>query len=456
MNNEYMDGSIISDIVRADIERRKSTIDDIINFKERVPLVEYNKKGNEMNISSEYYFINNIYINVIYENNKFKLNFVDKDYSNVEKREEKGNHSFKIDGFENMDKTRDFEFDIGNIALENSMYNELDNNLIKNEDANYSQSNSTMKDNIYDDIEDMKIDKSINTYLDNEKINKELDDWVRYIKGGPKTNYIILLSGTSGSGKSTLSCLLSLFLKINRILSTDIIREILRKYDTHDDKYLKFSTYESWKLASNDDEEYEENLRMNKNAINMGNGIGYTNGQNEGKPYGAYYDPNSCFSSEEIMNKCENDSFKYLKDITPPSVLRKRCIENYSKQCTLLYDFIDEIVNYHIVNNESIILEGVHITADLINKLNNKYPNKIIYFLVYINDKETSIKRFSSRTNDSNMEENKYIKNIRYINDIQNILIETTKKLDPPINYIENIDIYNSLEQALNVIYAST
>ncbi|CDU20441.1 hypothetical protein YYC_01228 [Plasmodium yoelii 17X] len=455
MNNDYMDESIINDIIRADIERRKKTIDDIINFKERVPLVEYNKKGNEIYICSEYYFINNIYINVTYENNKFKLNFVDKNYSNIEKREEKEEHIFKIDGLENMEKTRSFELDITNIELEKSIFNELDKFSTKNEDANDSQSNSTTKDVIYDEIGVVKFDKTINNYLDNEIINKELDDWIRYIKGGTRNNYIIVLSGTSGSGKSTLSCLLSLFLNINRILSTDIIREILRKYDTTGDKYLKFSTYESWKLVNSDDEEYEENLNMKKNSTNIDNGIGYNNRGNEDKTYDTCHDPNINFSNGKIRDECENYLSNYIKDNIPHAVLRKRCIENYSKQCTLLFNFIDEIINYHIINNESIIIEGVHMNADLINKLNNKYPNKIIYFLVYISDKETSIKRFSSRTIDSNTEENKYIKNINYINDIQNILIETTKKLKHPINYIENIDIYNSLEQALNIIYSS-
>ncbi|CXJ11547.1 conserved Plasmodium protein, unknown function [Plasmodium berghei] len=455
MNIDYMDGSIINDIIRADIERRKKTIDDIINFKERVPLVEYNKKGNEIYICSEYYFINKIYINVIYENNKFKLNFVDKNYSSIEKREEKEDHIFKIGGLENMEKTRSFELDITNIELEKSIFNEIDKISTKNEDVNDSQSNSTTKDVIYDEIGVVKFDKTINTYLDNEIINKELDDWVRYIKGGARNNYIIVLSGTSGSGKSTLSCLLSLFLNINRILSTDIIREILRKYDTNGDKYLKFSTYESWKLVNSDDEEYDENLNMKKNATNIDNGIGYSSRVNDDKAYDTHHYPNFNFSNGKIRDECENYSSNYIKDSIPHTLLRKRCIENYSKQCALLFNFIDEIINYHIINNESIIIEGVHVNADLINKLNNKYPNKIIYFLVYISDKETSIKRFSSRTIDSNMEENKYIKNINYINDIQNILIETTKKLKHPINYIENIDIYNSLEQALNIIYSS-
>ncbi|SBS94514.1 ras-related protein RAB7, putative (RAB7), partial [Plasmodium ovale curtisi] len=109
--------------------------------------------------------------------------------------------------------------------------------------------------------------------LTNYKTYESLESWKDefLIQASPKDpeNFPFVIIGNKvdetnkrkvQSGKSTLSCLLSLCLKINRILSTDIIREILRKYDTHDDKYLKFSTYESWKLASNDDEEYEENL----------------------------------------------------------------------------------------------------------------------------------------------------------------------------------------------------
>lgn len=94
-------------------------------------------------------------------------------------------------------------------------------------------------------------------------------------------------------------------------------------------------------------------------------------------------------------------------------------------------------------------------------KLIKKYPNKIIYFLVYINDKETSIKRFATRTNNNklpnnnkNEKVNKYIQNFNYISGIQSYLLQSSKDLDNTINYIENIDIYRSLQMIMNSVYA--
>ncbi|CRH02333.1 conserved Plasmodium protein, unknown function [Plasmodium relictum] len=341
---------IIEDIIKKHIEIKKDFIKNVINFNSRIPLVEYKKKGCEMHICSRYLFINNIFINVKKEDDKFKINFVNND-SNKLIDENKG---------------------------ENNMLNE----------------------NIQNSL-----------FFKNNK------------------NLVIIISGSSGCGKSTLSCLLGFFLKIKRILSTDIIREILRKYEVKNKKFLRFSTYESWKIKINEDEDdYDEDI----NDMQI---------EEERKKRKEEIDVRN---NKKVEN--ENDTKK--------KKLKERCIKNYLKQCELLFSHIDDIINDHIKKNESLIIEGVHVNSEIINKLIEKYPNKIIYFLVYITDKETSIQRFSSRCNDSNDKVNKYIKNFSYINDIQTYLLETSKFLSPAINYIENVNINNSLEKVLKIIYS--
>lgn len=357
MNKDGKNNIFVDDIIKNDIELRKEYINNVINYKDRIPLVEYKKEENIMDIYSKYHFINNIYINVTKrdEEDKFDIHFV----------------------------------------------NDNDDNEIDNND-DYVINNVVEK-------------MQRNTFLD---LNK-------------KRNVIILLSGCSGCGKSTLSCLLAMFLNIRRIISTDIIREVLRKFKIKKEKYLRFSTYESWKLHDSEDD---------MNIIQLYNEKLKKNG---------------------FMNDYENNNHDDSEKEEIEKILTKRCIENYLIQCDVLYPYIDEIIYENIKNKQSLIIEGVHLSTHVMKKLIKKYPNKIIYFLVYINDKETSIKRFATRTNNNklpnnnkNEKVNKYIQNFNYISGIQSYLLQSSKDLDNTINYIENIDIYRSLQMIMNSVYA--
>ncbi|SOV81030.1 conserved Plasmodium protein, unknown function [Plasmodium sp. gorilla clade G3] len=353
MNKDGKNNIFVDDIIKNDIELKKEYINNVINYKDRIPLVEYKKKENIMDIYSKYHFIDNIFINVTKkdEDDKFDIRFVN-----------------------------------------NNDENEIDN------------------DDDYD----------INNVIEKMKRNK-------FFHLNEKRNVIILLSGCSGCGKSTLSCLLAMFLNIRHIISTDIIREVLRKFKIKKEKYLRFSTYESWKLHDSEDDMniiqlYNEKLKKN-----------------------------------QVINDYENNNNDEKGEIE--KILTKRCIENYLIQCDVLYPYIDEIIYENIKKKQSLIIEGVHLSTHIMKKLIKKYPNKIIYFLVYINDKETSIKRFATRTNNNklsnnkNEKVNKYIQNFNYISGIQSYLLQSSKDLDNTINYIENIDIYKSLQIIMNSVY---
>ncbi|SBS87963.1 conserved Plasmodium protein, unknown function [Plasmodium ovale curtisi] len=428
---------LVKDVIRRNIEKRKSIIKNVINFRDRIPLVEYKKEGNDMFICSKYHFIDDIYIKVKWENHKIKLSFMDGNTPNLFKSKQ---DTEKVELMEEMEGDRvkdEIPNEMLDTVLDNEMMNaEVDMDMIKTEEDIELGKTEV-------DIEMVRADVDIevaNEEMDRDIENRELDIWVPSRRG--KKNHIIILSGTSGGGKSTLSCLLGLFLNIRRILSTDMVREILRKYHIENGRYLKFSTYESWKLSNSDEEQNETYTQLSEHR-------GCKEKENRRDSNGIGAD----IRGDKVLNSTWGNRWIETGEGVD-SMLSKRCVENYSKQCELLFNYIDDIIKDHIVNKKSIIIEGVHINSNMINKLITKYPNKIIFFLVYINDRETSIRRFSSRSTDSNEEENKYIKNINYISDIQKCLLETTRNLFPPINYIENIDIFNSLERALNIIYS--
>ncbi|KJP90065.1 hypothetical protein AK88_00234 [Plasmodium fragile] len=471
MSEDGSNNLIIQDVIRKHIEEKKELVGKILKFRDRIPLVEYKKNDDEMYICSKYFFISDIYIKVKKQEDKFRLTFVgskegdeEEDPGKLhlgkwhsEKSHSKTSHSKKSDPeLENSSMFSDEKNTLRELPREedaDKVHTEASNDKLRtytdneelnaqedteelnieleNEMINGELENELLKTELYSEMLNTDLCSQMwNTQLDGEMLNAELcnqmpktecEDWV--LSKLRKKKFIIILSGTSGGGKSTLSCLLGFFLNIRRILSTDVVREILRKYKVKDDKYLKFSTYESWKVNDSDD----EGEVSSSASRGEGGGSGGSGG-----------------NADSEASKLESIETR----------LRRKCIENYAKQCELLFTYIDDIINDHIRSNESIIIEGVHLNADMMEKLNKKYSNSIIFFLVYINDRETSIQRFSSRSVDSKTEENKYIKNINYINDIQNYLLEKTKCLHPPINYIENIDIYNSLEKVLQIIYS--
>ncbi|EUD68773.1 hypothetical protein C922_00461 [Plasmodium inui San Antonio 1] len=471
MNEDGSNNLIIEDIIRKHIEEKKELVEKMIKFRDRIPLVEYKKNDDEMYICSRYYFIGDIYIKVKKKQDKFRITFVgskegddeenmeqshlgrshpeleqsskftDEKKNTLRERPRKEEDADKLHAEVSNDKLRthtdndqlnaEEDTDEVNTELDNEMVNdELENELLKTELYTQMLNTDLCSQILSTQLDSEMLDTELynqmpNTELYNKMPNTECENWV--LSKFRKKKFIIILSGTSGGGKSTLSCLLGVFLNIRRILSTDVVREILRKYKVKDDKYLKFSTYESWKVNCSEDEgDTSSSTSRGGSSIGVNSG-----GGSEG-------------NGDPEASKAESEETR----------LKRRCIENYAKQCELLFTYIDDLINDHIRSKESIIIEGVHLNADMMEKLNKKYPNRIIYFLVYINDRETSIRRFSSRSVGSKTEENKYIKNINYINDIQKYLLERTKCLHVPINYIENIDIYNSLEKVLRIIHS--
>lgn len=276
-----------------------------------------------------------------------------------------------------------------------------------------------------------------------------------------KKNILIILSGTSGSGKSTLSTLLSYFLNIKRILSTDIIREILRIFQVQH-RLLQYSTFESWKIETDGETNGESDSETNEETESE------TNGEIKSKTWRENDKEANNLEAETKEARTQNEEKikAQEKQETDPSNSRckkkdteeertERCIKYYLRQCDLMFPILNDIIEDFVKRNESLIIEGVHLNPEVINKLMEKNFKHCFSFLIYVKDKETSIKRFSKRCNTSGNATNRYIENINYINNIQRYLLETAEHIAPNIHSIENVDIYRSLAKLMEVIHVS-
>lgn len=203
---------------------------------------------------------------------------------------------------------------------------------------------------------------------------------------GGKPN-IILITGTSGSGKSTISSYLASFLKVKCVVSTDTIRHVLRSTEKYSqNKALNCSTYEVHK---------------------------YVNVKSTQK------DDHTCPESSTVLG--------YM--------LQSSIIETY------IYEIIANLVN----QEKSVIVEGVHITPSLFERVQsfaNDNNANLSAFLIHIRDSSEHLQRFQQRSNGTLS--SKYHENIANIREIQDYLNKTIGKLSS-VTSIDNTS--NNIDQ---------
>lgn len=196
---------------------------------------------------------------------------------------------------------------------------------------------------------------------------------------GGKPN-IILIAGTSGSGKSTVSSYLASFLRVKCVVSTDTIRHVLRSTEKYSqNKALNCSTYEVHKYA---------NVKS------------------------AHKDDHTSPESSTVLG--------YL--------LQSSIIEKY------IYEIITNLVN----QEKSVIVEGVHITPSLFERVQsfaNSNNANLSTFLIHIQDSSEHLQRFKQRSN--GVLSSKYHNNIAEIREIQDYLNNTIGRL-PSVTSIDN------------------
>ena len=202
--------------------------------------------------------------------------------------------------------------------------------------------------------------------------------------------FILLLSGAPGTGKSTMASLIASRMSVNHILSTDSIRHTMRTFYPKD-KYpvLYKSTYECGDLIDPDHELPHDD----------------------------------------------------------------RCVKGYLAQSELVGVELMKIIESFVRSHASLIVEGVHLSGELILKIVMTFPN-VVPFLIYIKKEDFHKQRFAVRakymTTDPSM--NKYIGNFGAIRAVQGYLSKSASQYLIP--KIDNRNIDRSMETMHQTVFS--
>jgi 2-phosphoglycerate kinase len=122
----------------------------------------------------------------------------------------------------------------------------------------------------------------------------------------------------------------------------------------------------------------------------------------------------------------------------------------YKQQCCKVQAELEKIIEDYQFRNESLVVEGVHLTVRFMLNMMKKYPS-CIPFVICIKNEEKHKERFAVRTKHMTIDPkfNKYIKNVKSIRTIQNYLI---KKAEGAL--IPRIDNSN-LDKSIGLIHVT-
>ncbi|CAA0815051.1 P-loop NTPase domain-containing protein LPA1 homolog 2 [Striga hermonthica] len=244
-----------------------------------------------------------------------------------------------------------------------------------------------------------------------------------------KESVTVLLCGTSGCGKSTLSALLGSRLGITTIVSTDSIRHMMRSFvDEKQNPLLWASTYHAG--------EYLDPLAVakakDKRKAKKSGGISVPK-KEESTTY------NTSGRAEEENNK----SSELISS-------KQMAVEGFKAQSEMVIDSLDRLITAWEERNESVVVEGVHLSLNFVMGLMKKHPS-IIPFMIYISNEEKHLERFSVRAKYMTLDpaKNRYVKYIRNIRAIQDYLCSwADKHLVPKVNN-------TNVDKSMAVIHAT-
>nr|CCD16001.1 unnamed protein product [Trypanosoma congolense IL3000] len=213
---------------------------------------------------------------------------------------------------------------------------------------------------------------------------------------------VVFCGGTSGCGKSTLSNLITTHLSIGTSLSTDTIRQALRRTLPCDGFPEVFtSTYAAHEASA------------------VGNG--------------------SC--------PAPDPSLQGRASIDP-----QRVTAAYEKQCASVLAVLDLTLEKLISRNQAVVVEGVHLLPSYMHQKAAELRARgllCVCFLVYIKKEELHLKRFCTRAQYMSLspKRNKYVSNFHNIRLIQQHLIDQAERCD--VKLINN----TNLDQSLMVVH---
>ncbi|KEG11719.1 hypothetical protein DQ04_02341040 [Trypanosoma grayi] len=218
---------------------------------------------------------------------------------------------------------------------------------------------------------------------------------------------VIFCGGTSGCGKSTLSSLITTHLCIDALLSTDTIRQALRRTLRRDEfPELFLSTYEAHRAVP-------ANVPTTGAAA-----VGLTER-----------------SSREVGGEEEA--------VDPQSV-----IAAYEKQCEAVLRVLDGMLEKLISRNQAVVVEGVHLLTSYMHRKSAELQARgviCVPFLVCITKEQRHVERFCTRAKCMTLapKRNKYVSHIRHIRMIQQHLLEQVYEYN--VNIVNNTNVDKSL-----------
>ncbi|XP_031483472.1 P-loop NTPase domain-containing protein LPA1 homolog 2-like isoform X2 [Nymphaea colorata] len=231
-----------------------------------------------------------------------------------------------------------------------------------------------------------------------------------------KESVTVLLCGTSGCGKSTLSALLGSRLGITTVISTDSIRHMMRSFvDEKQNPLLWASTYHAGEFL---DPVAVAKAKAKRKAKKLAGKSAAVKVDEDGSSHG---------KSEPRL-----DSASTLEAIGT----KQMAIEGFKAQSEMVIDSLDRLITAWEERNESVVVEGVHLSLNFVMGLMKKHPS-IIPFMIYITSEDKHMERFAVRAKYMTLDpaKNKYVKYIRNIRTIQEYLCNRADKhLVPKIN----------------------
>ncbi|KAE8722791.1 P-loop NTPase domain-containing protein LPA1-like protein 1 [Hibiscus syriacus] len=234
-----------------------------------------------------------------------------------------------------------------------------------------------------------------------------------------KESVTVLLCGTSGCGKSTLSALLGGRLGITTVISTDSIRHMMRSFaDEKENPLLWASTYHAGECL---DPMAVAEAKAKKQAKKL-SGIAQSLTKDE------VVDGSSASKGPQPMESGSTN--------TELITSKQMAVEGFKAQSEMVIDSLDRLITGWEERNESVVVEGVHLSLNFVMGLMKKHPS-IIPFMIYISNEEKHLERFAVCAKYMTLDpaKNKYVKYIRNIRTIQDYLCKRADKhLVPKVN----------------------
>lgn len=137
------------------------------------------------------------------------------------------------------------------------------------------------------------------------------------------------------------------------------------------------------------------------------------------------YETHKCVQNEQI------DNYEEIKD-DEDQLMKAKLIKGYLLQAQLVQNKLENVIAEYVRKKKSLVIEGVHLTSEFIQKIWNKYNKEqiiVLPFMVSIEKKQKHLERFAVRSKFMTLEAkyNKYINNFENIRSIQNYNVKVAQ-----------------------------